>query len=123
MSANANIGPGASSWFVVAFPAVGGTGGRGGTPTITVSPPADFRIQVFANCGGATYSCNAGGDVANSGAAGMTTFAFGDSIDNYPSGTTSANQSWPDTAYIQVTRTSSASSCGQAAFTLTITRS
>jgi hypothetical protein len=123
MSVNANIGPGASSWFVASFPPVGGVGGRGGVPTITISPPANFRIQVFQNCGGATYSCNAVGDVANSGSAGMTAFAFGDQNDNFPSGTTTADQTWPSTAYIQVTRTSTAGTCGQAAFTLTITRS
>jgi hypothetical protein len=121
MSVNANIGPGNQAWFLADF----STGGRAGIPTITVSP-STFRIQVWSNCSmssAATYACTAPGDVANSGAAGMTTFAFGDTIDNFPSGFTANTQTWPSPAYIMVTRTTPATTCGQAAFTLTVTRS
>ena len=121
-AANAALAPGGSSWFLVTFTPNGGVGGRGGTPTISVSPTADFSIAVFSNCTSSTYSCTASGDAANSGAPGITSFQFNDTLPNGPSGYTAANVTWPTTAYIQVTRNSTPTTCGQAAFSLSVTR-
>ena len=121
MTVGAAIGVGNSSWFTASFPAFGGTGGRGGTPTISVTPTGAFAVHVIQNCSGSTFVCNGSGDSASSGAA-LNRFEFNDTIDNSPSGYTSSLQTWPDTVYIQVTRTSTPTSCSAATFSLTVSR-
>lgn len=119
-SASANIGPGTSAWFSASF-APNPSGARGGVPTITVSPPGAFSIQVMPNCAGGSFVCTASGDVVNSSSPGITTFAWGDTTS--PTAFTSqAQPAWPTNVIIQVTRASTPTTCGEAAFTLSVTR-
>jgi hypothetical protein len=122
-SASANIGPGAgaSAWFSATF-TPNASGDRGGTPTITINPPGAFYIQVLPNCAGGSFFCGAAGDVANSASTGITTFAWGDANPGLVGYTTANQPGWPTSVIIQVTRTSAPTTCGEAAFSLTITR-
>ncbi len=123
MSQTVNIGPGASSaWFQVAFPADAAPAPRGGTPTISVTPSANFHIFVWSNCSAGTYACNAPGDPANSGTGSFSTYQMADTVANGPTGYTSAMSSWPATVYIQVVRNTPATTCANATFSLTVSR-
>ncbi len=121
MTVNANINSGNVAWFSLSFPPMSGAGGRGGTPTISIAPAALYSIRITQNCAGTAFTCNASGDVPSSAAA-QRQFEFSDTIPNGPTGYTSSLETWPDPVYVQVTRTSTPTTCEAAAFDLTISR-
>jgi hypothetical protein len=105
-------------WYRVDFPAAGRPGG--GTPRIRLTTgAATFTLELRAG------SCSASPPVCGSGGSGAATsdYSFVDNQALPGAAAYSVNTTpWPSTIYIHVTRSAPATTCGQADYTIAITR-
>jgi hypothetical protein len=107
---------GASDYFYVTFPALGGNGG--GTPRIrfTRNDGSIFQFEISGACAAAPLPCGSGGT-----ATALNDWAFVDDQSTAgPSQWTLRGAAWPTAAYIRVCRTTPGLSCAQ--YQLTVTR-
>jgi len=118
---NGKIIPGQVDWFTVGF-SNSGRGDSQGVPTVSVSHSTGganpFRLEIIPACGGTPYACGNEGGMAGA----VTSYSFRDNQSDEANGYTSNSVPWPATTLIRVSRTSSATTCAEASYTLNISR-
>ena len=115
---------GGERWYTFSFPQPARPGA--GTPRISVSPVADFVLQITRTCGAADpISCSVEGGASTE----TNAWEFVDNASPAGSpgpvggGAYSTNtEGWPDIVYVRVRRRSDPTNCAEASFTLTVAR-